>query len=194
MEAAIEEEEKDQQRCDDQRARSRHAEVRHELGADPPQQRERERQRAEEDGEERLEQAIPVPHPHVARGEGARRRLHHEHADRNHEAGQGDHRADDRGQHRAGGRRRVLPVDRKRDRLLERDVAGGEHRTAHHREEGREPEAPFRLWRMRKRVAQSMGATITRRLGRGILPMGERAANRRRVPFVRDRQPLDTFV
>ena len=106
---SIEEDDEDQQAQGDEDSGQRHAEVRDELVVDPPEHREREREGADENRERRLQHAVAVPEAHDAGRERPGRHLHDENGHGDDEAGERSRRADDRGQDRARGRRRVLP-------------------------------------------------------------------------------------
>ena len=86
-------------------AGQRDAEVGHRPGADLPQQREREREGRGERPQHQLLEPVAVPQPHEPRRERAGGHLHDQHADRDHQAEQADHRARD-GREQAGRRRR----------------------------------------------------------------------------------------
>ena len=62
---------------------------------------------ADQHREHRLQDPVAVPEPHVARRERPGRHLHDEHADRDHEAGEPDRRADHRREHGERRARRV---------------------------------------------------------------------------------------
>ena len=115
---AVEEDEEEHEADAEQEPSHRHSEVRDGL-VDPAEQRVREHERTHEHGERRLEDAVPVPEPHVARRERSGRHLHDEHAHRHHEPGQPDGRADDGCQHGQRSLRRVVPARRHVRRPLE---------------------------------------------------------------------------
>ena len=181
--ASIEEDDEGQQAQGDEESGQRHAEVRHGVVLDPPEHREREREGANENRERRLQQAVAEPEAHDAGRERPGRHLHDENGHRDHETSERSRRTDDRRQHRARGRRRVLPQRRVPDVLVGERDDDAETRTEHGSQYGEEPEAFEQTFAQTEppgpsHIARPRGATSFRR--RSAAPRRGAAPGRRR--------------
>ncbi len=144
VQEAIEEEHEQGEAEDHPGCGDAHAHVRHLLGLDLADDAERERQRPDQLRQQELEPAVPVPQPHVARGERPGRHLDAEDRHGHDEAGErrgGPDRCREDGGRRLG---RVLPHRQHAACVQPQPGLGDEH--PHHAAEQRhDPEAALEV-------------------------------------------------
>ena len=141
VDESIEEEDEQEQADHHQDAGEGHAEIRNEVAFDTPEEREGERERADQDREDGLLHAIAIEKPHIAGGEHASGHLHDKDGHGDHKARERGRRADDRGEDGARRRRRVLPLGRKRHRLVDFHRQRAEEHPGKRSEERQRPQA-----------------------------------------------------
>ncbi len=145
VEVAIEEDQEQHEPGPDEDARQGHADRRHGVLLDLPEQCEREEQGAEQHRQDELEDEVAVPDAHVARREGLRGHLDDEHGHRHDEAGQRDHRADDRREDRLGRSRRVFEPRRKGQPAVEPSASEAQQPPGHTPEQRHDPEVALEV-------------------------------------------------